>query len=144
MLWPMLWAPLRQPWPASGRGPRICLSTSLFCGRQERARVIAVKGPRQYRSRCIYKARVAPQGLVENSKKLKNVYRPCIFCNALTGGASHGSRGTILRSSPYACPSSTCFSVESRSMDFSTFFCATRSSYRLCRLSQNSAVVPNK
>ena len=39
----------------------------------------AMKGPRQYGSRCICKARVAPQGLVENRKKLRNVYRPCIF-----------------------------------------------------------------
>jgi hypothetical protein len=43
-----------------------------------RTLICAVKEPAQVGSRCIYKARVAPQGLVREHKEQISVYRPCI------------------------------------------------------------------
>ena len=68
----------------------------------------------------------------------------------LSGATSSGAwyRNTHIsrrgRKNSYACASSTCFRVGSRLIALPTFFCATRNSYRPCRLSQNSAVVPKK
>lgn len=51
-----------------------CARTGFIDG----AYITAVKGPRQYGSGCIYRARVAPHGLVRKHKEQISVYRPCI------------------------------------------------------------------